>query len=120
MMLIELLNSVLMIVWYILAHSRMKLCLFASYTFKKKSIRAFRRQILVYLDVGGVSISRIRKLLVGWYGMVNLAGDMDVEDMSMEDLSALMSEVELTATVVETNYKPITDEDGDSLFRECQ
>ena len=60
----------------------------------------------------------IRKLLVRW--CTNVAGDMDVEDMSMEDITALMSEVELTATVVETNYKPITDEDGDSLFRECQ
>ena len=55
-MLIELLNSVLMIVWYILAHSRMKLCLFASYTYKRKSIRVFRTPILVYLDVRGVEI----------------------------------------------------------------
>ena len=106
----------------------MKLYLFASYKYKRKSIRVFRRQMLVYLDVGGVeilvlctvSISSIRKLLVRWCRMVNVAGDMDVEDMSMEDITALMSEVELTATVVETNYKPITDEDGDSLFRECQ
>ena len=67
LMLIELLKSVLMIVWYILAHSRMKLCLFASYTYKREFIKVIRRQILVYLDVGGVSISRIRKLLVGWY-----------------------------------------------------
>ena len=35
---------------------RMKLCLFASYTYKRKSIRVFRRPILVYLDVRGVEI----------------------------------------------------------------
>ena len=34
----------------------MKLCLFASYTYKRKSIRVFRRPILVYLDVCGVEI----------------------------------------------------------------
>ena len=35
----------------------MKLCLFASYTYKRKSIRVFRTPILVYLDVRGVEIS---------------------------------------------------------------
>ena len=55
-MLIELLKSVLTIVWYTLGYSRMKLCLFALYSYKRKSIRVFRRQILVYLDVGGVEI----------------------------------------------------------------
>merc|ERR1711978_850902 len=39
-----------------LAHSKMKLCLFASYTYKRKSIRVFRTPILVYLDVRGVEI----------------------------------------------------------------
>merc|ERR1711978_852040 len=39
-----------------LAHSKMKLCLFASYTYKRKSIRVFRTPILVYLDVCGVEI----------------------------------------------------------------
>ena len=34
----------------------MKLCLFASYTYKRKSIRVFRTPILVYLDVRGVEI----------------------------------------------------------------
>ena len=50
--------------WYLLlvasvlclAHSKMKLCLFASYTYKRKSIRVFRTPILVYLDVRGVEI----------------------------------------------------------------
>ena len=39
-----------------LAHSKMKLCLFVSYTYKRKSIRVFRTPILVYLDVRGVEI----------------------------------------------------------------
>ena len=34
----------------------MKLCFFASYTYKRKSIRVFWRPILVYLDVCGVEI----------------------------------------------------------------
>ena len=34
----------------------MKLCLFASYTYKRNSIRVFRTPILVYLDVRGVEI----------------------------------------------------------------
>ena len=39
-----------------LAHSKMKLCLFVSYTYQRKSIRVFRKPILVYPDVSGVEI----------------------------------------------------------------
>ena len=41
---------------YVPGSFEMKLCLFASYTYKRKSIRVFRRPILVYLDVRGVAI----------------------------------------------------------------
>ena len=42
------------------------------------------------------------------------------DDMSMEELMSLLDEVELTAPVVETTYNKITDEDGESLLRDCQ
>ena len=41
---------------YVPGSFEMKLCLFASYTYKRKSIRVFRRPILVYPDGSGVEI----------------------------------------------------------------
>ena len=42
------------------------------------------------------------------------------EEMSVDDLTALLNAVEFTAPVVATNYPKIVDEDGESLLRECQ
>ena len=40
--------------------------------------------------------------------------------MSLDDLKAIMGELDLTAPIVATSYDKIIDEEGDCLLRECQ
>ena len=42
------------------------------------------------------------------------------EAMSVDDLTALLNAVELTAPVMARREKKIADEEGESLLRECQ
>ena len=46
--------------------------------------------------------------------------NVGAEAMSVDDLTALLNAVELTAPVVARREKKIVDEDGESLLREGQ
>ena len=74
-------------------------------------------QILV-LSASLVAVIHRDTLSPGWAGLiVSLA--LGITE-TFNCLLVALTNLEDQATVVETNYKPITDEDGESLFRECQ